>query len=66
MNDLKMMSVADAAQLLIDGAAQVSTDDEFERLAAAVLEDNSPGEIAAIAAHMPAALRLLLPQRTLH
>lgn len=62
----QMMSVRDAALLLIESADKVATEEEFEQLAEAVLEDNSPGEIQAIAAHMPPALRQLMPKRTLH
>jgi hypothetical protein len=40
--------------------------EEFAAIAEYVLEDNSPGEIAAIAAFMPDVLRELLPKRTLH
>ena len=62
----QIMSVADAAQMLIESAEQLSSEEEFEQLADEVLEDNSPGEIQAIAMHMPPALRVLLPKRTLH
>lgn len=60
-----MMSVEDAAQTLVDCARETSLD-EFPTIAEAMLEDNSPGEIAAIGQHLPAVLRELLPKRTLH
>ena len=61
----QFMSVQEAAATLIESANQVSLE-EFELLAEQVLEDNSPGEIAAIGAYMPVVLRELLPKRTLH
>jgi hypothetical protein len=61
----QFMSVQDAAQTLIESANYVSLE-EFETLAGQMLEDNSPGEIAAIGACMPPLLRELLPKRTLH
>ena len=60
----QFMSVQEAAAALIESANQVSLD-EFEMLAEQVLEDNTPGEIAAIGAFMPPVLRELLPKRTL-
>jgi hypothetical protein len=60
-----VMSIQDAALMLIESAGEVSAD-EFAKIADMTLEDNSPGEIEAIAAHMPPALRRLLPKRTLH
>ncbi len=48
----QMMSVQDAAQMLIESADGISAD-EFEKLAGIVLEDNTPGEIEAIAAYCP-------------
>jgi hypothetical protein len=38
----QMMSVQDAAQMLIESADGISAD-EFEKLAGIVLEDNTPG-----------------------
>jgi hypothetical protein len=61
----QMMSVEDVASLLTQSANEVGLD-AFAQLAEDVLEDNSPGEIAAIGAYMPAELRELLPKRTLH
>jgi hypothetical protein len=61
----QMMSVQDAARALVESARD-KTLDEFAELAEYVLEDNSPGEIAAIGAFMPDVLRERLPKRTLH
>lgn len=61
----QFMSVQEAAQTLIESANQVSLE-EFEMIAGQMLEDNSPGEIAAIGSYMPPVLRELLPKRTLH
>ena len=61
----QFMSVQEAAQTLIESANQVSLE-EFQLIAEQVLEDNTPGEIAAIGAYMPPVLRELLPRRTLH
>ena len=61
----QMMSVEDVAALLMQSAQEVGLD-AFVQLAEDVLEDNSPGEIEAIAAYMPIELRDLLPKRTLH
>lgn len=59
------MKVSEVAELLTAAAQEVGLA-AFADLAASVLEDNSPGEIAAIGAFMPDALRDLLPRRTLH
>ena len=61
----QMMSVQDAAETLVKWAQETSLD-EFPRIAEEMLEDNSPGEIAAIGAYLPDVLRELLPKRTLH
>ena len=61
----QFMSVQDVAQTLIESANQMSLE-EFEMIAEQMLEDNSPGEIAAIGEYMPLVLRELLPKRTLH
>ena len=55
----------EAAQMLVESADGMS-EDEFEEFARELLEDNSPGEIEAIAAYMPPLLQALLPRRTLH
>ena len=61
----QMMSFADAAQTLVAYACE-ATLEEFPAIAEQMLEDNSPGEIAAIGAYLPDVLRELLPKRTLH
>jgi hypothetical protein len=61
----QFMSVADAAQALVEHASE-ATLEEFPAIAEQMLEDNSPGEIAAIGAYLPDVLRELLPKRTLH
>jgi hypothetical protein len=61
----QLMSVEDAALALVEHARGKSLE-EFAALAEFMLEDNSPGEIAAIGMHLPDALRELLPRRTLH
>jgi hypothetical protein len=60
-----MMSVEDAAQALVECAREASLE-EFPAIAEQMLEDNSPGEIAAIGAYLPDVLRELLPRRTVH
>lgn len=61
----QMMSVIEVAQLLTEQAEELGID-AFPELAEIVLEDNSPGEIAAIGRYMPPVLRELLPKRLLH
>ena len=61
----QMMNIEDVALLLTQSAQEVGLE-AFAQLAEDVLEDNSPGEIAAIGAFMPDELRDLLPKRTLH
>ena len=61
----QFMSVQEAAQTLIESADYLSLE-EFEMIAGQMLEDNSPGEIAAIGSYMPTILRELLPKRTIH
>jgi hypothetical protein len=59
------MTVMEAALMLVESANGMS-ENEFEKFARELLEDNSPGEIDAIAAYMPPLLQALLPKRTLH
>jgi hypothetical protein len=59
------LSVVEVAQLLTETAEKVGPD-AFVEIAENVLEDNSPGEIAAIGQYMPPMLRDLLPKRVLH
>jgi hypothetical protein len=61
----EIMSFEEAAQTLVNYAYE-ATLEEFSAIAERMLEDNSPGEIAAIAAYLPEVLRELLPKRTLH
>jgi hypothetical protein len=61
----QMMSVAEVAQILTEKAEEVGPE-VFAEIAESVLEDNSPGEIAAIGEFMPPMLRDLLPKRMLH
>ena len=60
-----IMSLEEAAQTLVSHACE-ATLEEFPAIAEQMLEDNSPGEIAAIGAYLPEVLRELLPKRTLH
>ena len=60
-----MMSVEAAAQALVEYAREASVDN-FSKIAELMLEDNSPGEIAAIGQFLPDVLRELLPKRSLH
>ena len=46
------MTIEEAAQALVEEANSMSLE-EFSAVAASMLEDNSPAEIAAIAAHLP-------------
>ena len=55
----------DVARVLLRSAREIFGQ-EFEAFAAFTLQGNSPSEIAAIGKYMPAHLRLLLPQRSLH
>ena len=59
------LSVREVAELLTEKAQEVGPD-AFAEIAECVLEDNSPGEIAAIGQLMPPPLRDLLPKRVLH
>lgn len=59
------MSIEEAAQLLVNIAKENDLA-EFPKLADEMLEFASPGEIEAIARLIPAALREMLPKRTLH
>jgi hypothetical protein len=59
------MNVVDVARLLTETAEELGID-AFPQVAAHVLEDNSPREIAAIGQFMPPVLRELLPKRVLH
>jgi len=61
----QIMSYEEAAQALVSYAFE-ATLEEFSAMAEHMLEDNSPGEIAAIGAYLPEVLRELLPKRTLH
>jgi hypothetical protein len=61
----QIMSFEEAAQTLVSYACE-ATLEEFPAIAEWMLEDNSPGEIAAIGAYLPEVLRELLPKRTLH
>ena len=61
----QIMSYEEAAQALVSYALD-ATLEEFPAIAEQMLEDNSPGEIAAIGAYLPEVLRELLPKRTLH
>lgn len=61
----QQLNVQDVARILTETASEVSPE-EFAQIADDVLEDNSPGEIAAIGKFMPPALRDLLPKRVLH
>jgi hypothetical protein len=61
----ELMSVEEAARALVEYAQGTSLDD-FALIAAIMLEDASPGEVAAIGVHLPEALRRRLPQRTSH
>jgi hypothetical protein len=63
--DKQRMNVVDVARLLTESAQEFGID-VFPQVAAQVLEDNSPGEIAAIGRYMPPILRELLPKRVLH
>jgi hypothetical protein len=62
----QVMSFEEAAQTLVNYACEAGTLEEFPAIAEQMLEDNSPGEIAAIGAYLPEVLRELLPKRTLH
>jgi hypothetical protein len=55
----------DVARVLTRSGLEILPED-FEAFAAYTLQDNSPAEIAAIGRYMPAHLRTLLPQRSLH
>jgi hypothetical protein len=55
----------DIARVLTRSSLEILPDD-FEAFAAFTLQDNSPSEIAAIGRYLPAHLRSLLPQRSLH
>ena len=61
----QIMSYEEAAQALVSYAID-ATLEEFSAIAEQMLEDNSPGEIAAIGAYLPEVLREFLPKRTLH
>ena len=61
----QMMSFEDAALMLAETADGMS-EQEFEEFAREVLEDNTPDEIATIAAYLPRELQVLLPRPTLH
>lgn len=63
--DKQTLSVVEVAQLLTEAAEKVGPD-AFAEIAENVLEDNSPGEIAAIGQYMSPMLRDLLPKRVLH
>lgn len=65
MSNKQLMSVEDAALALVEVARDKSLED-FAGIAEIMLEEASPGEIAAIAAYLPDALSVLLPRRTLH
>jgi len=59
------MSFEEAAQMLAERAAGMS-EEEFADFAREVLEENTPDEIATIAAYLPSDLQALLPRPTLH
>jgi hypothetical protein len=61
----ELMSVEEAALALVEHAWEKSLD-EFALIAESMLEDASPGEVAAIGAYLPEALRELLPRKTSH
>jgi len=63
--DKQMMSVQEVAELLTEAALKAGLE-AFPEIAESVLEDNSPGEIAAIGQFLEPALRELLPKRVLH
>lgn len=59
------MTIEQAAHLLIEVAQEVGLE-HFSDIAEDVLEHNSHDEIVLIGQCLPAALRDLLPKRTLH
>jgi hypothetical protein len=61
----QVMSYEEAARTLVNFACD-ATLEEFPAIAEQMLEDVSPGGIAAIGAYLPEVLRELLPKRTLH
>ena len=65
MNAKKNATPKELATILINASLSVSLL-QFKDIAAYALQDNSPDEVQAVAAHMPLHLQRLMPVRYLH